>query len=72
MGYPATYRVSWPIYVHIGEGMTDRSRFFADAGTPQVKRPILARGRLTAFVSARRKAVVQDQFINQDMTGRFG
>ena len=52
--------------------MTDRSRFFADAGTPQVKRPILARGRLTAFVSARRKAVVQDQFINQDMTGRFG
>jgi len=34
--------------------------------------PILARGRLTAIVSARRKAVVQNQFINQEMIGRFG
>jgi len=34
--------------------------------------PLLARSRLTAFVSARRKAVVQDQFINQEMAGRFG
>jgi len=31
-----------------------------------------ARSRLTAFCSDRRKAVVQDQFINQEMAGRFG
>lgn len=33
---------------------------------------LMARSRLTAFESARRKAVAQDQFINQVMTGRFG